>query len=362
MAGRRRGSGRWAARLGACAALAGSSSSADALVRCVDTPAQLQSALTAAAASSADDAIQVVAGVYATTSADGFFAELDAPGDLDISGGWYPGCVARVRGARSTIDGQGLRPGMVILGSFMSVGHLSISHFDFVDGLSNDAYAGGLTANPYLSANLDVTIDANRFIGNEAVDNVDGGGGGLRAVADGTLVIRNNVFVGNHARNWGGAALLHCEGLLARIVGNTVTGNEASTGGATSASGLRVGGDCLTEVADNILWGNAGLDLALFVEGARLYHNDLADLGGDEQPAARVGDVLVNPQFVSSTNLHLRRTSPLIDAGYDTPIDGLTAFDADDGPRVAGPHVDIGAYELDRLFDDGFDPPFGPAS
>jgi hypothetical protein len=361
MAGVRHRCAGSAAWLGACAAIA-SAPAANALVHCVDTGAELQSALTVAAASSVDDAIHLVAGVYAPTSVDGFFAELDAPGDLDISGGWYPGCVARVRGARSTIDGQGLRPGMVILGSFTSAGHLSISHLNFVDGVSDGAYAGGLTANPYLSTNLDVTIDANRFAGNEAVDSADGGGGGLRAVADGTLVVSNNVFVGNYARNWGGAALLHCEGLLARIVGNTVTGNEASTGGATSASGVHVGGDCLTEVANNILWGNAGLDLALFAEGARLYHNDLADLGGDEVPVARVGDVLVDPQFVSSTNLHLRRTSPLIDAGYDTPIDGLSALDADDGPRVAGPHVDIGAYELDRLFDDGFDPPFGPAT
>ncbi|MGN6520221.1 MAG: choice-of-anchor Q domain-containing protein [Dokdonella sp.] len=328
----------------------------------MDTAAELQSALNAAAASSADDAIHVVMGVYAPTSVNGFFAELDAPGDLDISGGWYPGCIARLRGARSTIDGQGLRPGMVLLGTSTSEGHLSVSHLNFVDGLGDGIHAGGLTANPYVAVHLDVTIDANRFAGNEAVDSINGGGGGLRTVADGTLVISNNVFVDNYARNWGGAALLHCEGLLARIVGNTVTRNEASTGSATDASGVYIGGDCLVEVANDILWSNTGLDLALYAEGARLHHNDLAGLGGGEAPAISVGNVQVNPQFVSATNLRLRRSSPLIDAGYDTPIDGLTALDADGGPRLAGPHVDIGACELDRLFDDGFDPLFSPAA
>jgi hypothetical protein len=361
MADTRRGNIRRMTWLGACAALAGAAP-ASALVHCVDTAAELQSALTTAAASNADDTIRVVMGVYAPTSVDGFHAELDAPGDLDISGGWYPGCIARLRGARSTIDGQGSRPGMVLLGTSTSDGHLSISHLNFVNGLSDGIHAGGLTANPYVAVRLDVTIDANRFAGNEAVDSVNGGGGGLRTVADGTLVVSNNVFVDNYARNWGGAALLHCQGLLARIAGNTVTGNEASTGSATSAAGVRIGGDCLVEVANNILWGNTGLDLALYAEGVRLYHNDLADIGGAEAPATSIGNVQVDPQFVSTANLRLQRTSPLIDAGYDTPIDGLTAFDADGGPRVAGPHVDIGAYELDRLFSDGFDPQFSPAS
>ena len=52
---------------------------------CVDTGAQLQTAMTAAAASAADDAIHRVGGSYASTSSNGFFAQLGVSGDLEIT-------------------------------------------------------------------------------------------------------------------------------------------------------------------------------------------------------------------------------------------------------------------------------------
>jgi hypothetical protein len=35
---------------------------------------------------------------------------------------------------------------------------------------------------------------------------------------------------------------------------------------------------------------------------------------------------------------------------------GLTGSDPDSKARLIGPHIDIGAYENDRLFADGLDP------
>ena len=329
---------------------------------CVDTGAQLQTAMTAAAASADDDAIHLVGGSYASTSSNGFFAQLGVSGDLEISGGWFPGCLARNKGLQSTIDGGTFNPGMVIVGSTVAgpAASLSISHLNFVHGYTVDTAArgGGLTVMLSQAATVDVTIDSNRFFENSSENAIDGGGGGLRAVADRNLTVSNNVFAANHVRTYGGAALLSCGSVLARIVNNTVTDNEAGLGGAGALSGLHVQGGCFTEIANNILWGNNGTDLALYVDGARLYNNDLADLGGTEAPAVSSGNIYANPLFVSATDLHLRRSSTLIDAGLDTPIDGLPASAYDDGPRLVGAHVDIGAYELERLFDDGFDPAF----
>lgn len=338
---------------------------AGATTYCVETAAELQAAMTAAAASSADDAIRLVGGVFASSSPDGFFAQLGASGDLDISGGWFPGCFARNKGQRSTIDGGAFVPGMVIVGSSEAgpAASLSISHLNFIHGYTTDVAgrSGGLTVKLPLAATVDVTIDANRFFDNRTEDALYGRGGGLLVRADRNLVVSNNIFSGNHAATYGAAAVLDCGSVLARIVNNTVTGNEAGVGGADDRSGLAVQGGCFTEIANNILWGNGGIDLSLYVEGARLYNNDLADLGGDQLPAVSVGNVYANPLFVSATDLRLRRSSTLVDAGYDTPIDGLPPLAYDDGPRLVGPHVDIGAYELDRLFDDGFDPAFSIA-
>lgn len=321
---------------------------------CVDTAAELQSALTAAAASTVDDIIRIESGTYVSTSAQGFRAELSVTGDLEISGGWFAGCLFRQRGVRSVIDGGLVRPGMTLLGTFDSGGLLRVAHLSFVRGVGSDA--GGLTANPFVATNLDVEIEDCNFRDNTAVGATEGFGGGLIAVSDGSLSVKGNVFALNHGDAGAGAASLRCGSGLGAFVNNTVVDNTADVGAAGDSGGVHLNGNCVWEVANNILWGNEGLDLMLFAQDAVLRYNDLDDLGGPEPPASSQGNINVDPQFVSATNFRLERSSPLVDAGLDAPLAGLPAFSHDGGPRIAGPAVDIGAYELDVLFADDFDP------
>lgn len=53
----------------------------------------------------------------------------------------------------------------------------------------------------------------------------------------------------------------------------------------------------------------------------------------------------------------LREANPWVtDAGTDKPAGGLGGIDVDNGPRVRGPHVDVGAWESsDRIFADGLE-------
>jgi len=51
----------------------------------------------------------------------------------------------------------------------------------------------------------------------------------------------------------------------------------------------------------------------------------------------------------------LRRV--IFNAGVDSPAGGTGATDADGGTRKIGKHVDIGAYESDVLFRNGFEAP-----
>ena len=68
----------------------------------------------------------------------------------------------------------------------------------------------------------------------------------------------------------------------------------------------------------------------------------------------------VDPQFVACPGIlclsfELGGQSPLIDAGFDTPLGGQPALDLNGKPRQLGLHVDIGAYESEEIFADDFD-------
>src|SRR5690606_18904913 len=150
----------------------------------------------------------------------------------------------------------------------------------------------------------DIEIESNRFSGNHADQASGAFGGGLRSVGD-RVLIRNNSFDENHAEEGGGAMLATCGAGLASFVSNTVVHNSADVGAASDVGGVYLSGyGCTWEVANNILWDNQGLDLALHVAGTVLRYNDLAQLGGPEAPASSSNNLQLDPGF-SGTSLRL---------------------------------------------------------
>jgi hypothetical protein len=266
----------------------------------------------------------------------------------------------RLAGLRSTIDGELQRPGLSLNGTLDVRGQLAIRNIQFLRGLStNPNRAGGLTVN----RGYDIVIESNLFRQNTLVHPNSAASGGLYALSEGAIVVRGNLFVDNDAdsppNTAAGAASVACYSLSASASfnNNTATGNTADVGSAADIGGVRVFGlaNCSWSLANNILWDNAGLDLALDVAGVDLRSNDIDDRGGSQPPATMTGNLRVDPRFVSATNRRLQRGSPLVDAGINGPAGGLPASSFDGGPRVVAAVVDIGAYELDVLMDDGFD-------
>lgn len=325
-------------------------SNATAAVRCVGDAGELYAALLASSLDGAADVIRLEVGTYRAGQPEGFTANL-AGGALEISGGWVSGCLFRQRGGRSTIDGEYLRPGLSITGALPHSLTVRVAHLTIRRGVGHET--GGLIVAGTGASTLRVELEDNRFHDNTQTAIEDEIGGGVRVAADEVRVF-GNVFTENHAGNLAGAGAFTCFGALGAFTNNTIVRNTARFGEPDARGGVMLGGNCLWEVANNILWDNEGYDLAISDGDATLRHNNVADLSGT--PAGSSGNVSVEPGFAGTGNLRLRRDSPLVDAGFDDTLLGLPLRSHDGGPRIAGPAIDIGAYELDVLFADDFDP------
>ena len=349
------------ARAGSMAAvLAGllATSSASAAVFCVDSEASAQAALDTARTNGQADYIKFESGVYALASGLDY-ATGQAGSDhkaLILSGGFNAGC--SVRTGSTFLDGQEqVQP---LRFSFTGADVVFVDHLTLFRGMTEaGSYYGG-NMQVYLydqTGGAKLTIDSVRFLYGNAETNT----GGLYVTGWGTVVVTNSLFAGNTAGQTP-AASINLTGPL-HFTNNTVTGNTANAADTRPIFYAYAHGSSHFWFSDNIFWGNdnASSDLYLYDEGTYdLVSNDIGSYSPVPLGAASGGNVSVDPQFAGCGFLcfdkPLKRSSPLVDAGNDTPPGGLTATDALGVPRVIGTHVDMGAYELDRLFADGFDP------
>jgi hypothetical protein len=185
-------------------------------------------------------------------------------------------------------------------------------------------------------------------------------GGGIYLARAANLVVRNNLIANNgfdcpSIENSGGGMYIRtkCD-LTAQsyITGNTVTGNQANTGGGIYHL---MGTGNTHNYYNNIVYGNTatttpGVDFHMdewagdsAVNG---FNNDI----GDESCtwATANNNVNIDPMFEDSAarNYHLKSDSVLIDAGAAVPaIVGPGTIDLDRLPREMGAALDIGAYE-----------------
>lgn len=316
---------------------------------CVSNTNQLAAALVAAQNNGQDDVIRVVAGTY--TLAAGLTFTSTEIHSLTISGGWDATCQAQTA-AFSVLDGQHLYQPLDIENDN---GDTAVDRLSIQGGVAPAAgFGGGGGGLRVSSVGGDVKIDLCEFIGNRS----DGYAGGVSAGTNtGTLTIRNNLVFANHAFAFGGLFLFQDSG-VAYVVGNTVVANYDTD---AAAGGLTIGGNATFALADNILWNNnqnAGADLAASATHIRIA-NDIGIVGGTNAiPDFVSGELNVDPQFVQCGFLcfsfFLDARSPLVNAGNDAPYGGIASEDLSFGTRKIGTHVDIGAFESDVLFRDGF--------
>ncbi len=326
---------------------------------CVNSAASLQAALTTAESNGQNDQIEIVAGTYTVVSG-GFQYHSSEANSIAISGGFTAAC-SQLTTAHTTLNGNGLYRVMDITTiSSSTLASVNIQRITFINGNATTNGGGGLEI---LAQNGDVSIEGNRFLLNHA----DGSEGALSAsTTAGTLTVRNNLFFLNDALQSGAVGLGTSKGLNIYVIGNTVVRNTATRMEPSNlVGGLFVYGASSAHLwlSNNILWNNntgGAVDLyANTPNGFTALNNDIGTRISTALDPQSQNNLSVDPQFVpcgiQCSVLNLLRTSALVDAGFDAAPGGLGSVDIEDKPRMIGPHVDIGAFENDVLFANGFD-------
>lgn len=312
---------------------------------CANSQAGIQFSLTASEDNGQDDEIDIPVGNYALTQ--NLVFDSTESNSLLVVGGWNSDCSV-FTGGRTVLDGQGSVAPLTI---YSDNGDIFVQWVTFADGAGH-----GLKAETH---NSQIRIDHNRFYLNQGAGN-DGAAGLDAATITGQIRVRGNLLYLNTSSAYTGGMAVNSQGTDAYIVGNTIVDNTA--GSAGFAGGLSVSGGSHFFVSDNIIWNNNTNGAPDFKSNTwnALINNDIGTTAGTASDASSQGNQNADPQFASCTgflcfNFELTRASPLVDAGYDAPMGGALTVDLAVKPRIIGAHVDIGAYEEDVLFANGFD-------
>jgi len=337
-------------------------SSASAATLCATTPAQLQAALMTAAGNGQHDDLRIRAGTYDLSNVDLVYdPSTPEDFDLDISGGWTPffenPCGQHLTDDpwQTTLDGGG--NGRILRLTLDDESDVSIRYVTFLDGHVDPGLGAGLAINYTSDAAGTITVERNVFMLNQADQS------SALSIQGGSLQhVTNNLFLFNEGGSRAVAYLTTTAPLGVNFTNNTVLSNSHTN---TQQPALQVAAGRVF-IANNNFWDNDGFDIDPGTAGDRFIYNN-----NYQSRRARGGEVVqdnisVEPAYQSGfLNFTPVRGSALVDAGREPqgflPLWYLTDLDLNGSPRKVGVHVDIGAFENDRIFANGFETagPFG---
>lgn len=266
----------------------------------------------------------------------------------------------------STISGSVVHSasGPAVGGGLYSPGSVLAKYSIFRNNTASNDSGSGFGGAAFLSGNA--SIVASTIHGNTA-DNV----GGLVLIgsnATGNLTIKNSTITDNYgsASSFGAGAYLGSDAVVSN---STITGNtEANANDTKYGAGLSAKYGTTIELRSTIVSGNVLFD------GNVSLPSDIGAAAGAEPPTLTGSNNLLGASASTTPADTLAtadpRLEPLDSNGGPTPtmapLTGSLAFNAGTGsddydqrgpgyPRLVGAGVDIGAFESDALFIDGFD-------
>ena len=332
---------------------------------CVGTAAELTSALASATNTyqNEDNAIEVKHGTY--TGA--WTYSVSNAHNITLSGGYYDffgGCLADSMPDPTLTVLSGGDASTVLRITLLAgtSGSVTITTLTFAHGKETfNGYGGGLTVLASGAIGGNVLIDRNVFDHNTNTAAI-GTSAGLAVSTGGVITVRNNLFANNTA-NVSSAMNLYNSTGHAYVTNNTMAYNVLTAAPVGNASVIYSGAGAAYSVFVNniIVFVNSDVGDDIALNGRMtLIDNDFGASNGAPD-ATSIGNVAVDPKFVDGPNgnFRLKPGSSLINVGDDTTssfLGGISAYDLDGDMRTVGTAIDIGAYESDVLFADGFGP------
>jgi hypothetical protein len=332
---------------------------------CVGTAPELTSALVTAASTyqNEDNAIQVKHGTYTGV----WTYSVSNTHGITVSGGYYDffgGCVADSLPdpTLTVLDGGDANTVLRITLLPGTSGSVTVTTLSFAHGKETfNGYGGGLIVLASGANGGDVLIDRNVFHHNTNTAAI-GSSAGLAVSTGGVITVRNNLFANNTA-NVSSAMNLYNSAGHAYVTNNTVAYNVLTAAPVGNASVIYSGAGAAYAVFVNniIVFVNSDVGDDIALNGRMtLIDNDFGASNGAPDGAS-IGNVAVDPKFVDGANgnFRLKPGSSLINVGDDTTsslLGGISAYDLDGDTRTVGTAIDLGAYESDVLFANGFGP------
>lgn len=233
------------------------------------------------------------------------------------------------------------------------------------------AFSGGARLIVYDTATL--TFEDNRVTGNSISGTSSAGVGvGVGISGSGTFFARRN-WVENNTSNVPVPNSMPQMGFSHFGNGTVIVSDSVIVKGNGQGLRLRTGGDGTSTVhainltvAEHAFAGIQAQNTA--PAGTLSLSNTISqdNTGDDLSTSGTVGAVTQTNNLISgdalfvnaaNSDYSLSDSSPAIDMGTNSPPSGLGPFDIEGNARIAGPTVDIGAYEAvsDVLFLDGFE-------
>lgn len=266
---------------------------------------------------------------------------------LQLLGGYTAGCAGRVINPFNTvIDGNNLpNSGLNLLLEFDASALIEGITFTRMQGRTDYERLGALTLrlDTGTGSGAKYTVRRSRFVANSGPYTVYLSGAEVVFVDN---LIADNTLVGAGATAFNGE-FTHNADTAFVITNNTIANNAGGAGihlDTQAQDSSRI-----SEVTDNIVYGNGGTDLA-FTDFDSTNHALLAfsNLYGTAAGIALgSSNVVANPKFTNAAagNYALLAGSPAINSGAAIQLNGFPSKDIVGSARITGSLIDRGAYE-----------------
>jgi hypothetical protein len=283
--------------------------------------------------------IKVVQGTYNVGTQLGFLINEDRNSvAVKLLGGYTSGCSERTIDPRNTVIDAGDRAGSVFglrgegSGDFLIEG-LTFSRFRAPTDFPTFELSLELVSN----ADAIYTIRHSRFVHNS--------GGVIVLLQSGNMKFVNNLVSNNTASFDAVAVDDHREDSQISFTNNTVANNT----GDGFATAFFYGSDRLSEIANNIFWGNSGIDLVMndfLLQVPTIVSHNIYGTVNSTIPLP-ADNLIADPQFIHPLSMDYRLgvLSPAINSGTAFQFSATPGRDLFGSPRVVGSRIDRGAIE-----------------